>query len=85
MLGDASYAIYLSHTIAMAEIRRQASILSPWKDSIAITLLVVVVCTLIGISAHLWIEKPMLRWIRSIQFRANKKVELEPAILSSGS
>lgn len=84
MLGDASYAIYLSHTIAMAEIGRQASILSLWKESIAITLLVVVICTLIGVAVHLWIEKPMLRWIRSIEFRANKSAEQEPAVVASG-
>jgi exopolysaccharide production protein ExoZ len=84
LLGDASYAIYLSHTITMQEIRRQASILSPWKESIAVTLLVVVICTLIGIAVHLWIEKPMLRRIRSIKFRASKRAEPEPAVITSG-
>jgi exopolysaccharide production protein ExoZ len=61
LLGDASYAVYLSHTITLEILRRVTPL---WKESITTTLTVVTIATLVGIAVHLYVEKPMLRWIR---------------------
>jgi exopolysaccharide production protein ExoZ len=70
LLGDASYAIYLVHTIFMEMIRRATP---PWKEHVIVMLAVVTAATLVGIAVHLWIEKPILKLIR--QYRPARKVE----------
>lgn len=64
LMGDASYAIYLSHTIVMEWIRRHIPSASPWKESVGVTIAVIIGATLIGIAVHLWIERPLLRFVR---------------------
>jgi exopolysaccharide production protein ExoZ len=62
LLGDASYAIYLTHTFTLETFRRMMPI---WKESLWSTLLVMVIATTVGILVHLFVERPMLRFIRN--------------------
>lgn len=68
VFGDASYALYLTHTIAMAVLVDGGLLPSP-KQSMLWMLAVVVICLAIGIATHLWVEKPLTRWVRSIPWR----------------
>jgi exopolysaccharide production protein ExoZ len=71
LMGDASYALYLTHTIVM-EIYRdgriklfgdQIAILDP-KESVFAMGALLVVCSVIAVVVHLRIELPLLRWLR---------------------
>jgi exopolysaccharide production protein ExoZ len=71
LMGDASYALYLTHTIVM-EIYRvgrnklvgdQIAILDP-KASLWAVAALLVICSLIGIVVHSRIELPILRSLR---------------------
>lgn len=70
-MGDASYALYLTHTIII-EIYRvgrnklvgdQIAILDP-KDSVYAMGAMLVICSLIAVVVHTRIELPILRWLR---------------------
>ena len=65
LLGDASYSLYLTHTIffGIARTPLQALHLPTPKESVAVMLFEVVTATLIGIVVHLYVEKPLLRKI----------------------
>ena len=71
LIGDASYAIYLTHEIVMTQLDRVTPI---WKENLWPALLVVVIATAIGIVVHILIEKPILRLIRN-GFRVRKWVK----------
>jgi exopolysaccharide production protein ExoZ len=69
LLGDASYAIYLTHTIFMEKFRvmryfGEIALPSP-NESLGVMIGVLICSTLIGIAVHLWIEKPMIRYIKA--------------------
>jgi exopolysaccharide production protein ExoZ len=66
LLGDASYAIYLTHTILFKVLQSQArhGTLGRAQDSAAMMTIYVVAAIAIGVAVHLWIEKPVLRYIR---------------------
>jgi exopolysaccharide production protein ExoZ len=73
VLGDASYAIYLTHTLVMGVIRRIApQVLDLGKSEIIWCLALLALCIVLGLAVHLAIEKPMLRFIRS-QIAAHKR------------
>jgi exopolysaccharide production protein ExoZ len=65
LIGDASYAIYLTHTIAMIAVPSlvAAGMPSPSTNT-ALMLVVVGVCIAIGIVVHVAIEKPIGRRLR---------------------
>jgi exopolysaccharide production protein ExoZ len=65
LVGDASYAIYLTHTIAMIALPSlvAAGMASPSQNA-AIMLAVVAVCVAIGIIVHVAIERPIGRRLR---------------------
>jgi exopolysaccharide production protein ExoZ len=67
LFGDASYSIYLSHTIWFEVMRPylRKFDLPTAKDSITVMLFSVVTAAVIGIAIHLWIEKPILAWLRA--------------------
>ena len=73
LIGDASYAIYLTHfiffTMADSHARRNGYTLP--KDSLEMMLFWVAVSIAIGICVHLYIEKPLLHRIRSINWKSN--------------
>lgn len=67
LLGDASYATYLVHMFvvgaAVAVIGRLAGFDNP-AMYLGMIALCTVVSTAAGTAAHLWFEKPVLRWLR---------------------
>ena len=62
LLGDASYAIYLTHTLTMGAFRHSS--MPAWKESLWSALLILIIATVVGILVHLYIETPILSWIR---------------------
>jgi exopolysaccharide production protein ExoZ len=83
LLGDASYSLYLTHTI-FYEVARP--LLQAWrfptpKDSFAVMLFEVITATLIGIVVHLYLEKPLLRKVRHVladNRKTSERVVVEP-------
>ena len=74
LLGDASYALYLSHRFTLrltSEATGRLGITSPDLQ----VLIAVIACVAAGIAVHLWIEKPLLRLL---QHRRQPVVELAP-------
>lgn len=66
LLGDASYALYLTHTLFMGCIRRIAPhALDLGKSETVWFAALLTMCIALGIAVHLLIEKPMLRFIRA--------------------
>jgi len=67
LLGDASYSIYLTHTTWLEVLRpyiRDFGLPTP-KDSFAMMFFGLTSAALVGIAIHLWVEKPMLRKLRT--------------------
>jgi peptidoglycan/LPS O-acetylase OafA/YrhL len=70
-MGDASYALYLTHTIVMEIyvvgrnmlVGDQVAILDPSQSLFAAGAMLVL-CSVVAIAVHLRIELPMLRWLR---------------------
>lgn len=65
LLGDASYAIYLTHTFVLGSVtERLSTLLAPSPLQLVIHIaLAIVVSTLVGVAAHFWLEKPVTRWL----------------------
>jgi exopolysaccharide production protein ExoZ len=74
LLGDASYALYLYHTIfdAVERVPVRALHLPAANENVVMMLTEVIVATLIGVAVHLLVEKPLLRRIR-IALNATRK------------
>jgi exopolysaccharide production protein ExoZ len=66
LFGDASYAIYLTHTILFKILQSQArhSTMSSADDSLTMMTIYLVAATAVGVAVHVWIEKPVLRYVR---------------------
>ena len=66
LLGDASYSLYLSHTIfyGIAGAGLRIVHLPAPKDSMAVMIFEVATATVVGVAVHLYVEKPLLRKIR---------------------
>jgi exopolysaccharide production protein ExoZ len=77
LIGDASYAIYLTHQIGFRLFSRFVPPLLE-KENLFVMLSYVIATALIGIGVHLWIEKPMLKLIR--QYSPARKVELKALV-----
>ena len=77
LIGDASYAIYLTHQIVFRLFSRFVPPLLE-SESLFVMLSYVIASALIGILVHLWIEKPMLKLIR--QYSPARKVELAVSV-----
>jgi len=74
LLGDASYALYLSHRFTLrltSEVTGRLELTSPDIQ----VLFAVVTCVAAGVTVHLWIEKPLLRML---QHRRQPVFELAP-------
>ncbi|MGU9978991.1 acyltransferase family protein [Phreatobacter sp. HK31-P] len=71
LLGDASYAIYLSHGIVVSVlllVGRRAGV--PLADPLSQPLLALAVCvmvTLAGVAVHLVLERPLMAWFRRMR------------------
>jgi exopolysaccharide production protein ExoZ len=76
VLGDASYALYLTHTIVMEAVRvatnklagDRMALLNP-KDSAWAMAAILIVCSLVAIVVHYRVEMPMLRSLRGALLR----------------
>ncbi|SLN53649.1 Acyltransferase family protein [Roseivivax jejudonensis] len=70
-LGDASYSLYLSHTIALIVLLKilGALPLGGWSQFAVVTTLAVGACWVIGLLCYRWIERPMLHSHRRIVAR----------------
>ena len=67
LVGDASYAIYLTHAILFEVLRleqRYVAFPNP-KESVSVMLIYVIAALVLGVAVHLFVEKPMLRYIRA--------------------
>jgi exopolysaccharide production protein ExoZ len=73
LLGDASYAIYLSHGIAVSMLlllwRLAGMPLTSPLDQPAPTLATFVLAAAAGVAVHLVVEKPMMAWSRRTKAR----------------
>ena len=88
LVGDASYAIYLTHTILFEVLRlaqRFVAFPNP-NESVGIMLAYVIAALVLGVAVHLYVEKPMLRYIRARVARrdmvpaiAPQQAEAQPA------
>lgn len=68
LLGDASYSIYLTHTFISLRFSSkiwQKVPLEGWMQFSGWILLVLIASSIVGIVVHLYIEKPILRLLRS--------------------
>jgi exopolysaccharide production protein ExoZ len=78
LLGEASYSLYLSHTIfyGIAGVGLRLVHLPAPENSMAVAVLEVMMATLVGIAAHLYVEKPLLRRIK-LAFGGNQKASAQ--------
>lgn len=68
LLGDASYSIYLTHTVISLKICSIIWINAPlegWVQLIGWFALAIIVSSIVGIMVHLYIENPILRRLRA--------------------
>jgi len=61
LLGDASYSIYLSHSVTL----RISERLWPMQDSLPAAAFAVALSAMIGIGCYRLVEQPLLRWART--------------------
>lgn len=66
-IGDASYSIYLSHTILMIFLYKALARLplEGWAQFVVANGLTVLICTVAGIAIYRWVERPMIRALRA--------------------
>jgi len=66
VFGDASYATYLTHTIAMHYVPPlvAASVIAPPSTSLWSMLVVLITCQIVGLATHLYVERPLGRALR---------------------
>lgn len=81
LLGNASYAIYLSHMLTIGIMRRITAMLLPAGEVWHVIGLVVTTGAILvaGILCHFLVEKPMLRWCRRLseKVKFRKMVEVK--------
>ena len=74
-LGDSSYALYLSHPFSLVFVfmfyRKLENILP--QNEFLLNLSMIIISLLIGYVVHIWIEKRLMLWIKSLILRRNKK------------
>ena len=67
LIGDASYSIYLTHTILFEVMRlfREKWHLPAFNADAGAVLFYVLCATAVGVAVHLFVEKPLLRFVRT--------------------
>jgi exopolysaccharide production protein ExoZ len=74
LMGDASYSLYLSHSIILSIANKILQAFWPSAtENFAVVVFEILIAVLTGIAAHLYLEKPLLREIRNIS-GGNKKI-----------
>lgn len=67
LIGDASYAIYLAHCAVISQVASFNHRMAPtWISGTAVYCFAFAVSILAGVIVHLALERPVLRWIRSL-------------------
>jgi exopolysaccharide production protein ExoZ len=68
LAGEASYAIYLTHMLALAFGAKLLRLIGAphWMPILPAFILIVLAGSIIGTLAHLWVEKPLLRISRKM-------------------
>lgn len=72
LLGDASYSIYLTHVVIslrLANTLFKMMSVSGLLQFISYVSIAMILSALIGVMIHLYVEKPMLKWLRNKIFR----------------
>jgi exopolysaccharide production protein ExoZ len=72
LLGDASYAIYLTHLTYLREVHFEPG------SSVYLLVLYILGAAIVGILTHLYVEKPVLRRVRSGSDRQTMSVSNQP-------
>lgn len=78
LIGDASYVIYLLHSLTLAFLYKSATRFLHIQDSDFLTFLfglfAVVISVLIGIAFHKIVEKPILKFANKLTFRYSNNI-----------
>ena len=85
VLGDASYALYLTHTIVMEGVRvatnklagERMALLDP-RSSVWAMAAILIICSLIAVVVHYRVEVPMLRALRRVLVRRPARPHVPP-------
>ncbi|MBV8918536.1 acyltransferase family protein [Bradyrhizobium sp.] len=80
MLGDASYAIYLTHGAVISAILGAWSHLAPGSSVLVVALGCIAGSLGTGILVHRTIERPMVRWLQD--FRFGPRMRETPTLMS---
>lgn len=78
LLGDASYSIYLFHgfvTLTAGKVFKTTEM--TWAVGACAVLAIIVVSAVVGVVAHLWIERPLLQWL-------SKRARTRPPVAVAG-
>lgn len=68
LIGDASYSIYLTHTVISLQLVRaiwSRLDFTGWFQLLSYLCCSLIVSTVVGIIVYHYVEKPMIRWLRS--------------------
>ncbi len=75
MLGNASYILYLTHTIVLATCTAFISGVFSKMPTPFTTGLSVVIAVVLAIAGHYWVEKPLLRFLRKARSDSSSQVK----------
>jgi len=64
LIGDASYAIYLTHAAVISGMLGFWSKFQPKANMTVVTIVIFLACVLLGIAFHLWLEKPLVNLVK---------------------
>ena len=80
LLGDASYALYLTHNLVMMTSRwplKLPQIINPMLHPIVYATVLVIICLLMAIAVHLLFERPLTRYLqRQLAARQSARAQL---------
>jgi len=80
LIGDASYSIYLTHTVISLRIANKIMSRIPfegWIQFISWVVLSLSVSIMVGVLVYLYFEKPLIKWLRThMMFAERQKVVL---------
>ena len=68
ILGEASYALYLVHTLVIGQMRSMGYVIDA-QSGLGMLMLVVGISSLIAITLHYRVERPVAHYLRSVLFK----------------
>ena len=72
LLGDASYSVYLTHTLFISIMLSVATRYAPGMSPEALLAILFIVATLGGVALRILVEKPLVDWTRSLLRRGTQ-------------